>query len=81
MCSPWANAGIYVMEPAVQRFIPAGQPFDFAADLFPLLLERGLPVYGYPTDAHVLDIGSAERYRQAERDLAQRGALATARGG
>ena len=81
VCSPWANAGIYVMEPAVQRFIPAGQPFDFAADLFPLLLERGLPVYGYPTDAHVLDIGSAERYRQAERDLAQRGALATARGG
>jgi NDP-sugar pyrophosphorylase family protein len=81
VCSPWANAGIYVMEPAVQQFIPAGQPFDFAADLFPLLLERGLPVYGCPSDAYVLDIGSAERYRQAERHLAQRGTLATAPGG
>ncbi len=81
VCSPWANAGVYVVEPEVQRFIPAGQPFDFGADLFPLLLERGLPVYGYATGAYVLDIGSTERYRQAERDFAGRCAPATAGGG
>lgn len=64
--SSWASAGLYVVEPAVLRHIPEGQPFDFGADLFPLLLERGVPLYGYVSDALVLDIGTPERYRQAQ---------------
>src|ERR671938_2159652 len=33
------NTGIYVVEPEVLRWVPAGEPFDFAQQLFPFLLE------------------------------------------
>jgi dTDP-glucose pyrophosphorylase len=64
-----ANAGIYVLEPEVLRSVPTGQPSDFGLHLFPRLLERGLALYGYRTSDYVLDIGSPERYAQAETDL------------
>jgi len=63
-----ANAGIYVLEPDVLELIPSGEPFDFGLDLFPLLLKRELPLYGYRTPDYVLDIGSPERYAQAGAD-------------
>ena len=63
-----ANAGIYVVEPDVLTLIPVGQPFDFGHDLFPLMLERGLPLLGCQADGYVLDIGSPARYAQAEAD-------------
>jgi mannose-1-phosphate guanylyltransferase len=63
-----ANAGLYVLEPSVLRAVPAGQPFDFGRDLFPLLLGQGIPLYGYRATSYVLDVGSPERYAQAEAD-------------
>src|SRR5205823_3621506 len=64
-----ANAGLYVLEPTVLRAVPPARPFDFGHDLFPLLLEQGVPLYGYRAASYVLDIGSPERYAQAEADL------------
>lgn len=63
-----ANAGVYVLEPTVLQAVPDGQPFDFGHDLFPLLLEQGVPLYGYRAASYVLDVGSPERYAQAEAD-------------
>lgn len=63
--SPWASAGVFVVEPEVLRFIPPRRYFDLAEDLFPLLLEESVAIYGYPSDVHVLNIGSLERYREA----------------
>lgn len=63
-----ANAGVYVVEPEVLGHVPAGRPEDFGADLFPRLLDRGLPLAGLRAPGHVLDIGSPERYQQAEAD-------------
>jgi len=65
-----ANAGIYVVEPDVLKHVPADEPFDFGLDLFPLMLERGLPLYGHRTPGYILDIGSLDRYEQAQSDLA-----------
>lgn len=64
--SRWANAGIYIVEPPVLRQIPPDTPFDFGADLFPLLLERAASLYGYVSDAPVVDIGTPEGYVRAE---------------
>jgi mannose-1-phosphate guanylyltransferase len=64
-----ANAGVYVLEPEILRFIPSGQPFDFGHDLFPVLVSQKLPVYGHKASGYVLDIGSPDRYAQAEADL------------
>jgi mannose-1-phosphate guanylyltransferase/phosphomannomutase len=72
-----ANAGVYVLEPSVLQHVPNGRAHDFGADLFPTLLELGLPMAGIRAPGYVLDIGSTERYAQAEADL-KAGRLRTA---
>ncbi|MBC7230118.1 MAG: NTP transferase domain-containing protein [Actinobacteria bacterium] len=66
------NTGIYVLEPEVLDLIPEGQPFDFSKDLFPRLLEKGFPLYGYVADGYWCDIGNFEQYIAAHRDILDR---------
>lgn len=68
--SPWANAGVYVVEPEALLRVPEDSFFDFGSDLIPLLIEAGAPVMGYVSAGYFLDIGSPARYRQAQSDLA-----------
>lgn len=65
------NAGTYVLEPRVLEEIPAGMPFMFEHHVFPALLERRAPFYGYVSDAYWLDIGTPEKYRKLNCDLLQ----------
>lgn len=62
------NTGIYVLEPEVLDLIPRDHPYDFSADLFPLMLDKGLPVFGYATEEYWTDVGTAETYLRAGRD-------------
>lgn len=64
-----ANAGIYIVDPTLLRWIPADHPVDFGSELFPRLLCFGAPLLGVKPDAYVLDVGSVERYHQADADL------------
>jgi mannose-1-phosphate guanylyltransferase/phosphomannomutase len=66
------NTGIYVLEPEVLDFIPEGQSFDFSKDLFPYLLEKGYPLYGYVADGYWCDIGNFEQYIAAHKDILDR---------
>jgi len=63
------NTGVYVIEPEVMGFIPPGEEFDFAADVFPLLLDKGLPMYAYRSDGYWTDVGNLDSYMQAHRDV------------
>ncbi len=69
--SRFANAGVYVMEPALLGAIPDNRPFDFGVDLFPLLLARGAALFGYISDALVVDIGTPGGYQRAQVAAAQ----------
>ncbi len=62
------NTGIYVVEPEVLRHIPTDRPYDFSKELFPLLLEKRRPLYGYVADGYWQDIGNLDQYRQANFD-------------
>lgn len=75
-----ANAGIFVMEPAALDVLPHNRlPLDIGRDLLPALLDAGAPVYGTPLRGFVFDIGSPERYKQADAHAtAQRAALTSA---
>ncbi len=64
-----ANTGIYILEPEVWAGFDAGQNFDFAKDLFPTLMQRDLPVFGFVTHDYWCDIGSVEQYFAAHRDI------------
>jgi dTDP-glucose pyrophosphorylase len=61
------NAGIYMLEPSVFRFIPQGQRFDMP-DLIGRLLRAGRPVVGFPIVEYWLDIGRHCDYQQAQED-------------
>lgn len=57
-----ANAGIYILEPAVLSFVPFQTPFDFGHDLFPALLDLDLPIMGFPIQEPLIDIGTWDKY-------------------
>ena len=67
--SDTVNTGIYVMEPEVLAELPADQEVDWSADVFPRLLARGAPVFGYPFDGYWEDVGTLDSYRQAHIDV------------
>ena len=66
-----ANGGVYVLEKGIFSHIPGEGHADFAYDIFPKLLELGLPVYAYPLkpDDYLIDIGTIEKYWQANEDM------------
>lgn len=64
-----ASTGVFALEPHVLDYVPADTLYDFGHDLFPALLTEGIPLYGYPIDAYLVDIGTMERYRQAQLDV------------
>jgi mannose-1-phosphate guanylyltransferase len=69
--SDMINTGIYIFEPEVFDHIPAGEPFDIGADLFPLLVKAGAPFYALPMEFEWVDIGKVPDYWQAIRSVLQ----------
>ena len=63
------NTGIYVLEPEVLDLIPPDQPYDFSSELFPTMLDKGLPLFGFVTDAYWTDVGTSDAYLQANHDV------------
>lgn len=55
--STLVNTGIYVFEPSVLNYIPETPPYDLGSQVFPDLVERGLPVLGVSLPMTWLDIG------------------------
>ncbi len=67
--SPWASAGVYVLNPDVLDAIADPScPSDFGHDVFPKLLEAGVPLYATPLGGYIQDTGTPDTYRQANWD-------------
>ena len=67
--SDTVNTGIYVMEPEVFEHVAAGESVDWSGDVFPRLLELGLPIYGYIAEGYWEDVGTHESYFRAQADV------------
>ena len=67
--SSLVNTGIYLLEPEALALIPPDTPFDFGRELFPLMLEKGLPLYGWETQGYWCDIGDTAAFLAAQADL------------
>jgi len=63
------NAGVYILEPHVLDYIPAGEKYSFEYQLFPALLANKEPFYADTWGGYWLDIGTPQRYRQANDDV------------
>jgi len=66
------NTGIYILEPDVLDYLPVDEECDFSKDLFPLLLEKGEPMYGYIAEGYWCDVGNLDAYREAQYDALER---------
>ncbi len=69
-----SSGGVYILEKQVLDYVPEEGFCDFAYDVFPRLIELGLPMYGYhlQNGDYLLDIGTAEKYKQANMDMKDR---------
>ncbi len=60
-------AGIHILHPRLLRQVPKGIASSII-DPYVKAIEQGEPVLGYDLQGYWSDIGTAERYAQAERD-------------
>ncbi|HMQ31137.1 MAG TPA: NDP-sugar synthase [Chloroflexaceae bacterium] len=63
------NAGTYIIEPDVFRYVPPNQFYMFERGLFPVVLQTGDPMYGYPSRAYWTDIGKPQTYLDVHHDI------------
>ena len=63
------NAGIYVLEPSVLKYMPKGEPYSFERGLFPTLLEQKEPVTAFVLDKYWIDIGTPQKYLEVHHDI------------
>ncbi|MEZ4736945.1 MAG: sugar phosphate nucleotidyltransferase [Caldilineaceae bacterium] len=69
LISDTVNTGIYVLEPEALALIPSDVAYDFSNELFPMMLQNGLPIYGYVADGYWCDVGNIAEYQRATADL------------
>ncbi len=62
------NAGVYVIEPELLDWIPAGEPYSAERGLFPALVAAKAPVYATGSDAYWMDVGTPPKLLQANQD-------------
>ncbi len=63
------NAGVYVLEPDVLQWIPKDRPCFFEKDLFPILLDRGIPLFARSVGEYWREITRPYNYLQSNMDL------------
>ncbi|EDX77542.1 Nucleotidyl transferase family [Coleofasciculus chthonoplastes PCC 7420] len=70
--SDTVNTGTYILEPSVLDYLPENTESDFSKDLFPLLLDKGEPMYGFVADGYWCDVGHLDAYRESHYDALDR---------
>jgi len=70
--SDTVNTGVYVMEPEVLAEVEASESVDWSHDVFPKLLKRGAPLFGYVSDGYWEDVGALDSYLKAQADVLAR---------
>ena len=63
------NSGIYIAQPEIFNFISKNKFFDFAYDLFPLLLQNKKNLFSYIIDCYWAEIGNPEKYEKVKEGI------------
>ena len=64
----YSNAGIYLLNKKVLKYIPDNQKFD-STDLMETLISKRQKVSHFPIRGYWLDIGNAQNYAKAQDDI------------
>ena len=64
------NTGIYVLDPKIFSYFEKNKQFDFSQELFPMMLRKGDPIYGYVAPrGYWCDVGNLSEYMRANADV------------
>lgn len=63
--SLFSNAGLFIAEPELLKYIKKGKSLSFEKDIIQDLLKRDLLVFAYKTNEYLEDIGTKKRYSLA----------------
>jgi len=63
------NAGTYIIEPELFRYVPPNQHYMFERGLFPVVLQTQDPMFGYPSRAYWTDVGKPATYLEVHHDI------------
>lgn len=66
--SNFASTGIYVLEPEIFDYMPKTGSYGFGRQLFPSLVQQGLPVLSVDLQTYWSDVGTIHQYRQSNFD-------------
>jgi mannose-1-phosphate guanylyltransferase/phosphomannomutase len=67
--SDTVNTGIYVLDPAIFKYVPGGKAVDWSNDVFPQLLANGDPMFGFVAAGYWCDVGNLAEYVRANGDM------------
>lgn len=65
------NAGTYVIDPKLFHPYPVGEPLSFERVFFPDVLDRGHKMMGFVWEGYWLDVGTPQKFYQAQIDILQ----------
>lgn len=65
------NAGTYVIDPQLFSDYKVGEPLSFERVFFPEVLHRGYKMMGFVWDGYWLDVGTPQKFYQAQIDILQ----------
>lgn len=63
-----ANTGVYILSKEALEIIPDGEA-DFAQDIFPQMLKRGMDIFAYEDAGYWCDIGDFNSYIRCQQDM------------
>ncbi|NLS12035.1 NDP-sugar synthase [Vibrio sp. SM6] len=63
------NTGIYIFEPAIFDYIPADKQYDIGSQLFPKLVDLGIPFYAVDMKFQWLDVGNVTDIWSVTREI------------
>lgn len=63
------NTGIYIFNYEIFNYIPENTFYDFAKNVFPDLLSKGIKINTFHVDEYWSDIGTIDQYFQSTKDL------------
>ena len=64
------NAGVFVMEPDVFKFVKEGEVVSMDV-VIERMMEKGLPIYVYESSADFIDIADQESYERANEEFSK----------
>lgn len=67
--SELANTGVYLLSAAALSLIPKQGKYDFAKDLFPEMLSRGMKLMAFEEEGYWCDIGDISTYIGCQHDM------------